>query len=88
MCAVKFYIESKPEITLMIGATPVKKVTWLAAEDMKDWFFNNLIFQPPQRNIAFGQKITGAAGGVYKNAVFDTNRKGILRHISAEKGLK
>ena len=28
------------------------------------------------------------AGGVYKNAVFDTNRKSLLRHISAEKGLK
>ena len=29
-----------------------------------------------------------AAAGVYKNAVFDTNRKSLLRHISAEKGLK
>lgn len=29
-----------------------------------------------------------AAGRVYKNAVFDTNRKSLLRHISAEKGLK
>ena len=25
---------------------------------------------------------------IYKNAVFDTNRKSLLRHISAEKGLK
>ena len=25
---------------------------------------------------------------VYKNAVFDTNRKSLLRHISVEKGLK
>ena len=25
---------------------------------------------------------------VYKNAVFDTNRKSLLRYISAEKGLK
>lgn len=25
---------------------------------------------------------------VYKDAVFDTNRKSLLRHISAEKGLK
>ena len=25
---------------------------------------------------------------LYKNAVFDTNRKSLLRHISAEKGLK
>lgn len=31
---------------------------------------------------------TGTAGRVYKNAVFDTNRKSLLRHISAEKGLK
>ena len=29
-----------------------------------------------------------AAGRIYKNAVFDTNRKSLLRHISAEKGLK
>ena len=29
-----------------------------------------------------------AAARVYKNAVFDTNRKSLLRHISAEKGLK
>lgn len=34
------------------------------------------------------QQRTGSAGGVYKNAVFDTNRKSRLRHISAEKGLK
>ena len=26
--------------------------------------------------------------GIYKSAVFDTNRKSLLRHISAEKGLK
>ena len=25
---------------------------------------------------------------VYKNAVFDTNRKSLLQHLSAEKGLK
>ena len=25
---------------------------------------------------------------IYKDAVFDTNRKSLLRHISAEKGLK
>ena len=34
------------------------------------------------------QQRTGAAGGIYKNAVFDTNRKSLFRHISAEKGLK
>lgn len=34
------------------------------------------------------QKAAGAAAGIYKNAVFDTNRKSLLRHISAEKGLK
>nr|DAQ39138.1 MAG TPA: hypothetical protein [Caudoviricetes sp.] len=27
-------------------------------------------------------------GFIYKDAVFDTNRKSLLRHISAEKGLK
>ena len=34
--------------------------------------------------------LTGAkiALAFYKNAVFDTNRKSLLRHISAEKGLK
>lgn len=32
--------------------------------------------------------IAGTMGGIYKNAVFDTNRKSLLRHISAEKGLK
>ena len=35
-----------------------------------------------------GQETTGTAGKVYKDAVFDTNRKSLLRHISAEKGLK
>ena len=30
----------------------------------------------------------GTMARVYKNAVFDTNRKSLLRHISAEKGLK
>lgn len=30
----------------------------------------------------------GIVGRVYKNANFDTNRKSLLRHISAEKGLK
>ena len=34
------------------------------------------------------REITAAAGGVYKDADFDTNRKSLLRHISAEKGLK
>ena len=34
------------------------------------------------------QEAGGAAGRVYKDAVFDTNRKSLLRHISAEKGLK
>jgi len=29
-----------------------------------------------------------AASGIYKDAVFDTNRKSLLWHISAEKGLK
>ena len=29
-----------------------------------------------------------AGSMVYKDAVFDTNRKSLLRHISAEKGLK
>lgn len=28
------------------------------------------------------------ARGIYKDAIFDTNRKSLLRHISAEKGLK
>nr|DAU89441.1 MAG TPA: hypothetical protein [Caudoviricetes sp.] len=31
---------------------------------------------------------TRATSRIYKNAVFDTNRKSLLRHISAEKGLK
>ena len=30
----------------------------------------------------------GTGFSVYKNAVFDTNRKSLLRHVSAEKGLK
>ena len=34
------------------------------------------------------QHAGAAAGGVYKDAIFDTNRKSLLRHISAEKGLK
>lgn len=36
----------------------------------------------------FEKQRAGTAGGIYKNAVFDTNRKSLLRHISAEKGLK
>lgn len=35
-----------------------------------------------------GKEITTSAGGVYKNAVFDTTEKSPPRHISAEKGLK
>ena len=34
------------------------------------------------------QEHAGFAGGIYKNANFDTNRKSLIRHISAEKGLK
>ena len=32
--------------------------------------------------------VAGVVRRVYKDAVFDTNRKSLLRHISAEKGLK
>ena len=32
--------------------------------------------------------VAGVVRWIYKNAVFDTNRKRLLRHISAEKGLK
>ena len=42
--------------------------------------------EEPFRN--FTQKHTTLAGWVYKDAVFDTNRKSLLRYISAEKGLK
>ena len=38
--------------------------------------------------VGFEQQATASAGGVYKDAVFDTNRKSLLWHISAEKGLK
>ena len=31
---------------------------------------------------------TGIIRRIYKDAVFDTNRKSLLRRISAEKGLK
>lgn len=34
------------------------------------------------------QQRTSPASWIYKDAVFDTNRKSLLRHISAEKGLK
>ena len=34
------------------------------------------------------QQVTPAISRIYKDAVFDTNRKSLLRHISAEKGLK
>lgn len=42
--------------------------------------------QQPLGNLP--QKDTAFAGRVYKDAIFDTNRKSLLRHISAEKGLK
>ena len=35
-----------------------------------------------------GKEAAGSAGEVYKNAVFDTNRKSLLRHTRAEKGMK
>ena len=35
-----------------------------------------------------GEETACTTGKIYKNAVFDTNRKSRLRHISAEKGLK
>ena len=48
-------------------------------------FFFAVLFQVFARR---DQEAGGTAGRVYKNAVFDTNRKSLLRHISAEKGLK
>ena len=38
--------------------------------------------------IGIDEVVAGVVWRVYKNAVFDTNRKSLLRHISAEKGLK
>ena len=38
--------------------------------------------------IIFPISRTSIVRGIYKDAVFDTNRKSLLRHISAEKGLK
>lgn len=49
---------------------------------------DDFIFKATQRKICFSKEVARAAGGVYKDAVFDTNRKSLLRHISAEKGLK
>lgn len=31
---------------------------------------------------------TGIVWRIYKDAIFDTNRKSLLRHTSAEKGIK
>ena len=42
----------------------------------------------PQNLGGLQQQGARAAGRVYKNAVFDTNRKSLLRHTSAEKDLK
>ena len=45
--------------------------------------------QPDQQPLGdFTQEHAGFTRRVYKDAVFDTNRKSLLRHISAEKGLK
>ena len=38
--------------------------------------------------VGIDKVVAGVVRRVYKNAVFDTNRKSLLRHISAEKGLK
>ena len=40
------------------------------------------------RHIFHSPAVNHLRSGIYKNAVFDTNRKSLLRHISAEKGLK
>lgn len=55
----------------------------------------DLLPEKPLTDMLLAQDLGGfqkqgprTAGGVYKNAVFDTNRKSLLRHISAEKGLK
>ena len=39
-------------------------------------------------NITVDAAIDAPENPFYKDAVFDTNRKSLLRHISAEKGLK
>ena len=38
--------------------------------------------------VGVDEVVAGVVRWVYKNAVFDTNRRSLLRHISAEKGLK
>ena len=38
--------------------------------------------------VGVDEVVAGVVRWVYKNAVFDTNRKSLLRHTSAEKGLK
>ena len=45
---------------------------------------------PPEQREAIVTRVeaSGIKSEVYKDAVFDTNRKSLLRHISAEKGLK
>lgn len=48
----------------------------------------HFVLQAAQGQVGLREKVARAAGGVYKDAVFDTNRKSLLRHISAEKGLK
>ena len=38
--------------------------------------------------VGIDEVVASVVGWVYKDAIFDTNRKSFLRHISAEKGLK
>lgn len=49
---------------------------------------HRLLFQAAQGMVGFRQEVARALGRIYKDAVFDTNRKSLLRHISAEKGMK
>jgi hypothetical protein len=63
----------------------------LFMKDMVDALLQVWDLRLKAHNQALGdltQKYSCLTGRVYKNAVFDTNRKSLLRHISAEKGLK
>lgn len=49
---------------------------------------NSFVFQPPQRDIGFGEEVPGSAGRVYVHTDFDTKEKALSGAKAAEKGLK
>ena len=71
----------KPSVGIGIFEQAVAFLTPLSA-------LNLPLFALHLKIIGIDKVVAGVVRRVYKNAVFDTTEKSLLRHINAEKGLK